>query len=226
MKSPQELKELHGVNYVEKFEKEQSQMRLDRLIKYIDLSRAHTVADFACGNGMLMESVAPKVKTYVGVDFSEPFVDAANNKKNKLGIENAEFFCSTIQKFCLEHKDVFDVGFSMDFSEHVYDQEWLEILRSIRNAIKPNGKLYLHTPNAQFFLEIMKNHDFIVKQFPEHIAVRTPEHNIDLLEKAGFRVNKLILLPHYNVLRYLHPLSYIPIIGSYFKARIFIEAVK
>jgi len=226
MKSPQELKELHGVSYVENFEKKQSQMRLDRLVKYIDLTREHTVADFACGNGMLMEYVAPKVKTYVGVDFSEPFIDAANNKKKKLGIENAEFFCSTIQKFCRERKDVFDVGFSMDFSEHVYDQEWLEILRSIRNATKPNGKLYLHTPNAQFFLEIMKNHDFIVRQFPEHIAVRTPEHNIDLLEKAGFRVNKLILLPHYNVLRHLHPLSYIPIIGGYFKAGIFIEAVK
>ena len=72
----------------------------------------------------------------------------------------------------------------------------------------------------------MKDHGLFVRQFPEHVAVRTPEHNAALLEKAGFCVNKLILIAHYNILRYLHPLSYIPVIGKYLKARILIEAIK
>jgi hypothetical protein len=70
----------------------------------------------------------------------------------------------------------------------------------------------------------MKRHNFLVKQFPEHIAVRNLKENIDLLEKAGFQVSKTQLIPHYNILRFLHPLSFLPIIGRYFQARIFVEA--
>ena len=226
MKSLLELKELHGTGYVEKFEKTQSPIRLGRLIKHMDLNDDYVVVDFACGNGMLMEYVAPKVMTYVGVDFSEPFIKSANNMKNQLDIDNAEFFCIGIKEFCQEHKEEFDVSFAMDFSEHVYDKEWVEILREIRLTLKKNGKLYLHTPNSDFFVEILKDANFIVKQFPEHIAVRSPEHNISLLRKAGFHISKLLLIPHYNILRLFHFVSYIPLIGKYFKARIFIEAVK
>ena len=68
----------------------------------------------------------------MGVDFSQPFIDAANDKKRQLGIENARFFCSTIKEFCEENKAQFDGGFAMDFSEHVYDEEWLAILQSFR----------------------------------------------------------------------------------------------
>ncbi|MCK4695894.1 MAG: hypothetical protein KAT74_09035, partial [Candidatus Cloacimonetes bacterium] len=66
--------------------------------------------------------------------------------------------------------------------------------------------------------------DFIFTQFPEHIAVRTPEHNASLLREADFIEIQVRLIPHYNILRIVHPLSYIPILGKYFKARIFIEA--
>ena len=112
----------------------------------------------------------------------------------------------------------------MDLSEHIYDVEWIQILEKIRKSIKPDGKLYLHTPNAEFFLERMKSRNFIVKQLPEHIAVRSPEHNASILREAGFKIRHIWLIPHYNILRIVHPLSYIPVLGKYFNARIFIEA--
>ncbi len=223
MKSSLELKEMYGKKYVDNYENH-SPIRLERLVSYFSLNNTHVAVDFACGNGMLMEYVAPQVKEYIGVDFSEFFIDSANNRKNRLGIANAKFVHSEIENFCQTHKKIFDVGFAMDFSGHVYDKEWVKILNNIRASLKVNGKLYLHTVNANFFLEIMKKRTFIVKEFPEKVAIRTPEHNISLLEEAGFRVNKLRLLPHYNTLRFIHPLSYIPLIGKYFKARIFIEA--
>lgn len=100
----------------------------------------------------------------------------------------------------------------------------MQILRNIRKSIKPNGKLYLHTPNAEFFLEKMKNKNVIVKQHSGHVAVRTPEQNISILREAGFNVAKVWLIPHYNILRLVHPFSYIPVLEKYLKARIFIEA--
>jgi len=183
-----------------------------------------TVCDFGCGNGLLMPHLCPNVDKYFGVDFSEEFIDAANRRKSALGYNNATFVCADINNFCAQHESCFDAGFAMDFSEHVPDDEWLDILRSIRHAIKPNKKLYLHTPNARFIIEIMKKHNFILKQFPEHVAVRDATENIKLLRQAGFSNINSIALPHYNILKYLHILSYAPVVGKYFEARLFIEA--
>jgi 2-polyprenyl-6-hydroxyphenyl methylase / 3-demethylubiquinone-9 3-methyltransferase len=224
MKTTEELKILHGKNYVEIFEKEQSPFRLKRLLDSINLDKSNKVIDFACGNGMLMPLIAYRVAQYTGVDFSEEFIKSAQNKMQSLSIDNAQFVCSDIIDFCSKNNGIFDVAFAMDFSEHVYDSDWLNILCSIKKSLKPEGKLYLHTPNADFFLEKMKANNFIVKQFPEHIAVRSPSENKIILEKAGFHVTDMKLIPHYNVLRFLHPLSLFPLIGKYFKARIFIEA--
>lgn len=223
MKTKEELKELHGEEYVESY-KRKSLVRLERLVKYMTMDSTCSVADFACGNSMLMELVAPRVKSYIGIDFSEPFIKAANEKKEKLSIANAEFVCADINEFCQRYQNAFDIVFAMDVSEHVYDHEWGQILRSIRKSMKPSGKLYLHTPNAEFFLEKMKSKNFIIKQFPEHVAVRTTEHNCSMLSAAGFNLERIRLLPHYNILRVVHPLSYFPVVGKYFKARIFIEA--
>jgi 2-polyprenyl-6-hydroxyphenyl methylase/3-demethylubiquinone-9 3-methyltransferase len=225
MKTHHELRELHGHEYVERFENSQRPTRLRRILEMVAIEPQDRVVDYACGSGMLMMHVAPLAKSYVGVDFSQPFIDRANTKKTSFGMENARFECSTIQEFGKKNQASFDSAFAMDISEHVYDEEWLDILISIRASLRTDGKLYLHTPNARFFLEIMKKHNFILRQFPEHIAVRTPEANIKLLEKAGFRISKVRLIPHYNVMRFLHPLSFIPFFGAYFQARIFIVAI-
>ncbi|GIU27118.1 class I SAM-dependent methyltransferase [Shewanella schlegeliana] len=225
MLSKDKLKQMHGEAYVESFEKEQSQLRLARLISSLPVSKSHNVADFGCGSGMLVPLLSDRVDSYTGIDFSEQFIKAAKIKNQRSG-SNINFVCADISKFCSENQDVFDLAFAMDFSEHVYDKEWLNILKAINSSLKEGGRLYIHTPNAEFFLEIMKKHNFIVKQFPEHIAVRDLQSNCDLLKSAGFEIGKTDLIAHYNVLRVLHPISFMPGIGRYFKARIFIEAIK
>jgi cyclopropane fatty-acyl-phospholipid synthase-like methyltransferase len=220
------LKKLYGWEYVRSFQAHQSPKRLKRIIKYIALKSDYVVGDFACGSGMMMPYIAPKVKYYIGVDFSEPFIQAARSKKAALGIDNAEFIYSEIADFCNQSPERFDMALAMDLSEHVDDREWPAILKSIRLSLKNGGRLYMHTPNAYFFIEALKACNFIFKQFPEHIAVRTPQHNFNLLKEAGFSEIKLITLAHYNILKYIHPLSYLPVVGKYFKARIFIIARK
>ncbi len=225
MKTPDELKALHGAAYVEAFARV-SPARIRRLLPRMRLAPGDRVVDFACGDGLLMEQVAPRVRSYVGVDFSAPFIAAANRRRVRLGIENAEFVCAEIGDFCARHAASFDAAFAMDFSEHVYDPDWLRILGHIHASLRPGGRFYLHTPNAEFFVERMKQRGFILRQFPEHVAVRSPRENRALLEQAGFRVVRLQLLAHYNALRWLHPLSFLPLLGPLFKARIFIEATR
>jgi 2-polyprenyl-6-hydroxyphenyl methylase / 3-demethylubiquinone-9 3-methyltransferase len=220
------LQDLYEKDYVEKFEREQSPVRIGRLMQYINLPEDSRVADFGCGNGMLLNCLHDRVRMYSGVDFSEHFIIAAKNRQKMMGITNAEFFCESIESFCSRNHDSFDAGFVMDLAEHVPDKEWSGILSAIYRSVRPGGKLYLHTPNAGFFLEIMKRKNVIVHQFEEHVAVRDVSRNTRMLEDAGFSTLEVKLLPHYNILRYVHFLSFFPFVGNYFKARIFIIAEK
>ncbi len=226
MKTPSELKQLHGQQYAIKLELNQNVQRLERLIANTRLTPNDNVLDVGCGSGMLMPQIAPFVKSYTGVDFSEPFIELANARKTSMGITNAKFECADIKEFCKKNTDVFSVAFALDLSEHIYDEEWLQILMVIKSALIRGGKLYLHTPNSRFILEIMKKHNFILKQFAQHVAVRTLDENIALLKEAGFTISRALLIPHYNLMRITHPLSFIPFIGEHFEARIFIEALR
>lgn len=199
MLSENELKKLHSDDYVKGFETSKSKFRLERLSHLLDLNSSHNVVDFACGSGIMLPLVGNKVNSYTGVDFSEDFISLAKSNASKLSISNANFECKDILEFCSLNKESFDVAFAMDFSEHVYDDQWQKLLAAIRNSLKPGGKIYLHTPNAEFFLEKMKAKNFIVKQFPQDIAVRSPQENCDMLERCGFKIRVIKLIPHYNI---------------------------
>lgn len=222
-----ELKVLHGQEYAEKFEKFQDPMRVGRIIERIPIRPGMTVGDFGCGNALSLEYLNKNnVQKYFGIDFSKELLTFAQQRKYRLKFDQAEFYEQPVQEFCKDHRESIDVALAMDFSEHIYDKDWLDILRSIHMALKPGGSLYMHTPNAQFFLEMMKERNFIVKQFPEHIAVRGSRENKKLLQEAGFSQIIVNFIPHYNILKYIHFLSYIPFVGKYFKARLFIRAIK
>jgi 2-polyprenyl-3-methyl-5-hydroxy-6-metoxy-1,4-benzoquinol methylase len=222
------LKIFYGSEYVNKFEKDirAHQTRVNRLIEQLEFPKYYEVVDFGCGSGILMESLYNKVRFYSGIDFSEFFIEAARQRQNKLMITNAEFFCETIESFCSRNPNKFDAGFVFDVAEHVYDKELSSILAAICQSMKTGAKLYIHTPNAEFFIEIMKKENFIFHQIIEHIAVRNAREMIQLLKNAGFSKCEVKMLPHYNILRFLHFLSFCPYVGKYFEARIFIIAEK
>ena len=100
---------LHGEEYMERLLRQESTNRLLRLMKYIELRKEYSVADFACGNAAMLELLYPKVKNYYGVDFSESAIKNAEKRKNKIGAKNAYFQCGSIQSFCNKNRGKFDV---------------------------------------------------------------------------------------------------------------------
>ena len=220
--SEEELLALHGKDYVARFEKKQDKFRLERLLPYLQLAKSDHVADFACGNAMLMPHIAPLVSRYDGVDFSSDFIAAATEHAKQENIENASFHCEDINQFCKNRPARFDAGFAMDFSEHVYDEDWLQILLSIRSALKPGAYFYLHTPNASYIIERLKAAG-VLRQLPEHIAVRNDSANVKLLEEAGFLDINVTFLAHYEKRQaWVHHLSRLPLLGRHLRARLFI----
>jgi 2-polyprenyl-3-methyl-5-hydroxy-6-metoxy-1,4-benzoquinol methylase len=219
--SSEELKKFYEGEYVSAYEIKPLS-RLLRLLPYFELAPADHVVDFACGNGMLLDLLHNKVASYTGIDFSEEFIASAKIRANQIGATSAEFICGDIVTFCNSHLGMFDKAFTMDFSEHIYDDDFVTIYSAIRGSLKPGGRLFLHTPNRDYIVEILKARG-IMKQFPEHIGVRNDRQYQELLRQAGFNSVTVHHLPHYlPPLSYLHLFSFLPFIGKYFKARIFI----
>jgi cyclopropane fatty-acyl-phospholipid synthase-like methyltransferase len=220
-----ELKDIYQGDYVREYLKKPIK-RIRNLLRHFDLNKTDVVADFGCGTAMLMELISSEIHHYYGVDFSEEFIEAAKKRTRELGINNATFECSDIVKFCERKKDFFDKAFTLDFSEHVYDEDFHAIYSSIHDSLKPGGKLYIHTPNGDYFIEILKKHG-IMKQFEGHVAVRNSGKYIRLLNSIGFKYVDVKFLSHYVApLSFLHFLSYIPLAGRFFKARLLIECEK
>jgi 2-polyprenyl-6-hydroxyphenyl methylase / 3-demethylubiquinone-9 3-methyltransferase len=216
--------ELHSGDYVERY-KRKPLRRVSNLAAKMALRDGDELADFACGTGMLLHAIGARKGLYHGIDFSPDFIAAAREWAERSALQNWEFHCTDIIDFCGQNPQRFDVATALDFSEHVNDEEATEIFNSIRRSMKPGGTLYVHTPNREFFIEQMKERG-ILKQFPEHIAVRSPAQMRRLLVEAGFNQHDIAIqsIPHYNILKVVHSLGSLPIIGKYLRARLWITA--
>src|SRR5713226_3273620 len=102
-RSDEDLRSIYNQSYVDQYDPHAVQ-RLRRMLPLFALSGQEVVADFGCGNGALLELVAPLVRQYVGVDFSEAFVRAAERRRDGLGIRNGTFHCEDIVAFCAQHQ--------------------------------------------------------------------------------------------------------------------------
>ena len=219
-----EAKTLHSGEYVELLSSFPPD-RVARIVDRIDIPPDAHVGDFGCGTGVLLHVLGDRPGRYTGIDFSEDFIAAAKRWATSSNCQNYNFVEAEIVDFCRRHPTNFDVATALDFTEHVATEIAQQILAAIRTSLRPGGRLYLHTPNLDFFIERAK-HIGMLTQFPEHIAVRNASQMRDLLEQSGFdrRHIEIEPIPHYNVLRVLHPLSGIPVVGRFFQARLLVTA--
>lgn len=226
MSDIEERKRLHSGAYVEMYERKPIS-RIARLVPMLKLRGDEKMADFACGNAMLLPLVHDRIAVYHGVDFSADFIEVARRRAAEHRIANCAFHCQEIVEFCRQHPGTFDLGTAFDFSEHIDDADFVKIFGAIRDSLKPGGRLWLHTPNLDFFIERLKDRG-VLRQFPEHIAVRTSAAHRSLLLACGFSHEQIRIegIAHYNVLRIVHPLRHLPLVGALFVARLVIECVK
>jgi 2-polyprenyl-6-hydroxyphenyl methylase / 3-demethylubiquinone-9 3-methyltransferase len=216
----EELKDLYGQDYVSLFANNKNQVkRIKNICKHIEFNANDIIADVGCGIGLLYDECKGLVKEYHGIDFSESFINAFEKKVGN----NVHLHCADVVIFSGQNKNAFTKITTFDFSEHIYDDQFIEIYSALKLSLKRDGELILHTPNKLYFLELLKDWG-MMKQIMGHVGVRTAKQHIYLLKKSGFTSVNVRYISHYNVLKKLHFLSYIPIVGRFFKARILIKA--
>ena len=223
--SEEELRAIYDQAYVDQYDPH-AVPRMRRMLPFFELSGHETVADFGCGNGVLLELIGPHVHEYVGVDFSEAFTRAAERRRDARGIQNGSFHCGDIVEFCARHPNQFDAGFALDFTEHIYDDQFVRIFRAIHGALKPGASMYLHTPNRDYFMEHLRQRG-VFRQIEGHVAIRDAQSYRALLAQCDFASVQVRYLAHYLYpASALHGLGSLPLVGRYFRARLFLTCRK
>ncbi len=191
--------------YTEHYHKEPGR-RISNILENIQLSKKDVIGDFACGNGLLARALNEKYREYNGVDKSSLFIKECKKWVKENNIKNTSFVREDIVKFCKKNVNKYSKAFTLDFSEHIDDNDFIEIYSAIKKSISKQGKLIIHTPNKDFLLEKLKNIG-ILPQTRGHIAVRNFQEYKILLEKCGYKNIKVKYLPHYQKVLNILPTS-------------------
>ena len=112
--------------------------------KHLPESKDVIIADIACGHGALLFCLRESGYCNVsGVDVSHEQVELAH----QFGVGVA--VCGDMGGFLKDKAGAFDVVFLMDILEHLERSELFELLDLVNRALKKNGRVVIHVPNAE-----------------------------------------------------------------------------
>jgi 2-polyprenyl-3-methyl-5-hydroxy-6-metoxy-1,4-benzoquinol methylase len=108
---------------------------------YIGAHAGDQVLDVACGLGDMLD-VLPDV-SYVGVDMNADYIDVATRRRGRTG---ARFICASSDELARFGLEDFDVALLISAMHHLTDDQVTSVLRDIRAALKPGGRLVTVDP--------------------------------------------------------------------------------
>ena len=184
------------------------------------------VLDLGSAHGDVCFLLAPRVRQAVGVDASPKALELAEAERARRGLANVRFVRSDVATLEGIPDASIDVAGAFDLLEHVDDDTVRQMLRALARVLKPGGAFAAYTPNREHYVERLKAHDFLLKQFPEHIAVRRPREIRALLESEGWRLVELTYSPApFPFVHWIEKLLWrIPGVGRIFRYRILLRA--
>lgn len=103
------------------------------------------ILDIGCGAGHGSNMLSHKYKKVYGVDISE---DAIQYAKENWNTENIEFKVGSALDIPFP-ENTFDEVAAFEVFEHLND--WRKFLSEIKRVLKPEGKVYISTPNKTLY---------------------------------------------------------------------------
>lgn len=104
------------------------------------LPKMNSVVDIGCGDGLFTLTMASMCQHVEAYDIAPKLIHVANQRKQKLNIENVEFICKDYRK--IELKNQTDLFQLIDFTSSIIsDFEFIKFMFSIKNKINEQGFL-------------------------------------------------------------------------------------
>lgn len=186
------------------------------------------VLELGAARGDVTFVLARHAREVVGLDASPDALELAERARAAQGIANVSFVAGDVADLSMFDGASFDAVAAIDLVEHVDDATLAAMLRETRRVLKRGGRLGLYTPDRAHYVERLKAHDFILAQFPQHIAVRRAGAYRRFLEEAGLRLDldTWSVSPFPLVRLVERALAPLPLVGGTFRYRILMRAVK
>lgn len=195
-------------------------------LRVVDARPSDRVLELGSARGDVTFFLARHVREVVGLDASDDALRMAERARLARGIGNASFAKGDVADLSQFGDASFDAVAAIDLVEHVDDPTLISMLVESRRVLKPGGRLGLYTPGRAHYVERLKAHDFLLKQFPQHIAVRRAEAYRRFLSDAGFRLDldTWSVSPFPLVRLVERALAPLPRLGETFRYRILMRA--
>ncbi len=185
------------------------------------------VLELGAARGDVTFLLARHAREVVGLDASDDALAMAEAARKAKGIANVSFAKGDVADLSPFPAGSFDAVAAIDLVEHVDDPTLAAMLRESRRVLRPGGRLGLYTPDRAHYVERLKAHDIVLKQVPQHIAVRRVEAYRALLLETGFRISldTWSVSPFPGVRFLERVLAPLPLVGPTFRYRILLQAV-
>jgi ubiquinone/menaquinone biosynthesis C-methylase UbiE len=189
---------------------------------------ADRILELGSARGDVTFFLARHAKEIVGVDASDDALTLAEAGRAQRGLTNVRFVKSDVADLSALADASFDAVAAIDLVEHVDDPTLAAMLREARRVLKAGGRIGLYTPDRAHYVERLKAHDFVLRQFPQHIAVRRAAAYRRFLLEAGFRIDlDTWSVSPFPLMRLLErALSPLPLLGPTFRYRVLLRGVK
>lgn len=193
----EEIKQLYSDDYFIKWYSSEekrifSKNYFDRLFarNKIQLQEGSQLLDIGCGMGFLLEVARERNCIAQGVEVSEY---ASTHCREKLHFNVHHGTLETINF----DKETFNTITAFDVLEHLLEPS--KLLDRVNNICKKDGTLMVIVPNYnsliyQFEIAICKVKKEALPNIPEHLTYFTCDTLKKMLEKHGFRIQKLITI--------------------------------
>ena len=185
------------------------------------------ILELGSARGDVTFLLAEKAREVVGLDASNVALGMAEAERSHRALSNVRFVKGDVADLAMFPGRCFDAVAAIDLVEHVDDATLASMLREVKRVLVPGGRLGIYTPDRAHYVERLKAHDFLLKPFPEHIAVRRAGAYLAALAAADFAIDLLAWsVSPFPVVRWVEKaLAPLPVIGPTFRYRILLRAI-
>lgn len=195
-------------------------------LRVVDPRPDDRVLELGSARGDITFLLASRAREVVGLDAADEALERAEKARRERQIANVSFVKGEVSDLSPFTDFSFDAVAAIDLVEHIDDPTLRRMLAECRRVLVPGGRLGIYTPDRLHYVERLKAHDLVLKQFPEHIAVRRGADYVRLLREAGFAVDLLdYSVSPFPLVRWIEKaLAPLPVVGPTFRYRILIRA--
>lgn len=147
------------------------------------------IIDVGCGWGNISFTLQKKGFDVIGIDYFKKSIDMCKNCAKKLGLDENKFLCRDATDTKLSANSI-DVVYCADLVEHLYPEIYLALLKEINRILKNGGKFIVYTPNPSHILEILKNHNIVLKKDITHVDYKNMHRLRKSISSNGFVISK------------------------------------